>query len=612
MYLANPWGLLGLLALPAIIGLHLFRRRFPPLYVAGSHLWGMETRVAEAGRRRDRLPLTLSLFLELLAALLLTIVLSDPRIEDADTALHVVVVLDDSASMQAAPRGGPAFRDQAAAEVRRRLAAAGREARVTLVRTGRQPTLLGTRAMTAAEADHALAEWTPRAARHDFHSAWDEALQLVGPQGAFLFLTDAPLPPETVLPAAMEWLALGEPLGNLAVTAAQWTLEEEGRGGKLFLRLANLSGRDADAAVVVSSSAGMIASQTVRLPAQSEQPFELPVPSGLGRIVARLTSADDSLPVDNEVTLIEPQPRLVRVAVDLSAELPEFALVKKALDAVHGVRWVETDQADLVIGEAAQLPPSRRELWWFGIGPLNRAEAFRTQAVDVLGPYLLERQHPLLEGVTLGGIVWGGVQPTPLRLAPLVSVDRAVLLGRLEGTETTAWVMNVDLGRSNLAESPDWPILIANLIELRRDALPGLRRWNYRLGEGVQLRFPAVSGESQLTLVTPEGRERTLVRDRRDVVEIPPLSQAGVYRLQEGRSVVGEFAVNFFDRDESNLLTLGRAQRTPTTTYEPTTLRLDDPYSWLIVLAILMILSALLLDWRVVGSGAAGRRLEEL
>lgn len=608
MYLANPWGLLGLLALPTIIGLHLFRRRFPPLFVAGAHLWGVETRVAAAGRRRDRLPLTLSLILELLAALLLTVVLSDPRIDQTETAPHLVVVLDDSASMQAAPPGRPSFSRQAAEEVRRRLATAGRHARITLVRTGRQPTLLGRRGMNADEADQALADWTPRAARHDFHPAWDEAVQLAGPEGAFLFLTDAPLPPETGLPRGMEWLALGESLGNLAVTAAQWTLGEEGEAGRLFLRLANLSAQAVEAEVAIDSTTGTISRQPVQLPGHSEWPLELPVSSGAGRLTARLTAAQDPLPVDNEVVLIEPQPRLVRVAVELSAESREFALVQKALAAVPGLVGVEADAADLVIGAAAQLPPSRRELWWFGLGPLNRAEAFRRQAVDLIGPYLLERQHPLLDGVTLGGIVWGGVQPTPLRLVPLVSVDRTVLLGRLEGTETTAWVMNIDLGRSNLAESPDWPILIANLIELRREALPGLRRWNYRLGEGVQLRVPVGSGASEISLVTPEGRERPLLRDRRDVVEIPPLSQAGVYRLQQGRQVIGEFAVNFFDRDESNLLTLGRDHRRPTTTHEPTTLRLDDPYSWLIVLAILMILSALLLDWYVVGGWVGEKR----
>ena len=38
MEFANPLGLFGLLTLPAILAIHLFHRRFPPLLVAGLHL----------------------------------------------------------------------------------------------------------------------------------------------------------------------------------------------------------------------------------------------------------------------------------------------------------------------------------------------------------------------------------------------------------------------------------------------------------------------------------------------------------------------------------------------------------------------------------------------
>ena len=109
MYFANPWGLLGLLALPAVIAIHLYHQRFPPLVVAGTHLWGAETEVRAAGRRRERLPITATLLLELLAALLLTMVLSQPRfghvgegfisvrMDDSVLHLSIVEVIDDGA-----------------------------------------------------------------------------------------------------------------------------------------------------------------------------------------------------------------------------------------------------------------------------------------------------------------------------------------------------------------------------------------------------------------------------------------------------------------------------------------------------------------------------------
>ena len=88
---------------------------------------------------------------------------------------------------------------------------------------------------------------------------------------------------------------------------------------------------------------------------------------------------------------------------------------------------------------------------------------------------MLEKRHPLLDGVVLGGVVFGGVQPVAvagkqLEAAPLVSAGKQLLLSRLIGTQTAAYLLNLDFARSNLAESPDWPILIKNLVELCREA----------------------------------------------------------------------------------------------------------------------------------------------
>jgi hypothetical protein len=604
MYFANPWGLLGLVAIPAIIAIHLYRRRFPRLYVAGAHLWGAETRVADAGRRRDKLPFTASLLLELLAALLLSLALADPRIEETEAVFHLVAVLDDSASMLAKPADKPSVRDQTVAELERRATLAGRDARLTLLRTGVHPTLVGTRAMTWSDAAEALKSWRPSATEHSPQSAWDEALQLVGEEGKFLFLTDHE--PEKALgpPPGMEILALGQSLGNCAFTAARWTPGEGAAAGSVFVRVANYGHTEAAVQVTGAAQGQTVFTQSMSVPPQSEVPLEMAAPAGLGRLDVSLSLAGDSLAIDNAVTLIEPQPRGVQIGLEVPADAPESRVVMKALDAVSGWRLVDAAEADLIIGDGSKLPPSRRGLWWLGLGPLDRAETKRQAAIDLIGPYLLERQHPLLDGLSLGGVVWGGVQPTDLRLSPLISVDKTVLLGRIEGTETAAWLMNIDLQRSNLIESPDWPILLANLVELRRDALPGLRRWNYRLGEGVQLRVPAtLAADVDLAVTTPGGRKRPLLRDRNDLVEIPALEEPGIYRLTAGAESLGDFAVNFFDPGESTLTRLGRMHYEPAAKYEPARISLDNPFSWLIVLGILAILTAVLIDWFLVDRG---------
>ncbi|MEZ6055138.1 MAG: BatA domain-containing protein [Planctomycetaceae bacterium] len=663
MYFANPWGLFGLLALPAILGIHLFRRRFPVLEVAGAHLWGIETRVADAGRRKDKLPWTTSLILELLAALLLTLVLADPRVDSAEEFVQFVAVLDDSASMQSRPVDEKSFRESAIEELQKRAAKIGTNGRITLLKTGRHPTLVGSRAMTWDETLKALDDWKPSAPRHDFQPTWDEAVQLVGPESPFLFLTDQPLSSQVTKPKGMTVIAVGTPLDNLAISTAKWNRDRQTGASSVYMRVTNIGSHPVTAIVrgetipeEKTTPKQLVFEQKITLDPTSERPLEVALPEGLARMELSIDSPTDPLEIDNHVLLVESPRRIVRVAVTLPAGSAERELTERVLDLLPGVVTASPDEADLIIGRAGEMPSPRASLWWLGIGPINMSDAYRKQSTTVNGPYLIEKQNSLVDGVTLGGVVWGGVQDSLLPVVPIISYDRTVLLGRIEGTATTAWLMNIDLSASNLGDSPDWPILLTNLVELRRESLPGLSRTNYRIEEIVRLTLPPVlspatatpatpappatdppaetpaatapesptaskeenvatpetltrnAGRATLKLVTPEGRSRPLVRDRRDVVELPPLDLPGIYRIYDGDAMQGELAMNFFDSGESSLQGMGSEIVEPETVYEPSKISLDNPFSWLIVVAVLMILAAILMDWHVLGSPRGANR----
>jgi Ca-activated chloride channel homolog len=605
MYFANPWGLLGLLSLPIITAIHLFQRRFPPLLVAGAHLWGAETRVQTAGRRRDRLPITSSLLLELAAGLIFSLALAQPRFGEMGSVAHLVVVLDNSASMSGTPAAEPGFRDAAIAAIGGRMDDLGRDARVTLIRSGIQPTLLGQQAMTWDQAQSALADWQPQAPRHDFASAWDEAARIVGVDGEFLFVTDLIDEQSTTLPLGMEIVSVGRRLPNVAISTARWTFDSETGQGTLFVRISNYGGSPVSATLRGTADPQTIFEQQISLDADSAAPFEVNVPGGIGRLTLNVDAPGDGLSVDNTVTLVEPKIRLLSIAVTLPDDSAEQRLVRRALSAMPDVQLSTPEQAHLLIGPAGEVPQPGRDLWWLGIGPINSSPIVRRQAKDLLGPYLIEKQHPLLDGIVLGGVVWGGVQPAELPLRPLISTGRIVLLGQLVEMPMPAWLMNIDLARSNLGESPDWPILMTNLVERRRDELPGLRLWNFHVGETMTFRAPPATStqaprSDELTLVQPGGSERTLIRDRNDLVEITRLERTGVYEVRDGADVIGTFAVNFFDAEESRSVTaLAPGRRQSQAEATATRLSIDEAFSWLMVLAILLLLAAILTDWYV-------------
>jgi hypothetical protein len=252
-----------------------------------------------------------------------------------------------------------------------------------------------------------------------------------------------------------------------------------------------------------------------------------------------------------------------------------------------------------VIAPGGTLPESRSHLWWLGVGPLDPEESARKAAKDLVGPFLIDKRHPLVEGVSLGGVVWGGAQSVTIGVSPLISSGSTPLLAQLSGTRTTGYLLNIDLSRSNLSESPDWPILIDNLIELRRDDLPGLRRWNYRLGEDV--RFKLFDGEDP-----SPGNSLTLLRGtqskpvvRSSLIELPWLEQVGLYEVHDGEALFGRFAVNFFDADESNLLHLMPGVKAPVEQIDGETAQFDNPYSWLMLLGAVAVLAFVFADWFV-------------
>ena len=604
MEFVNPWGLLGLISLPTIAAIHLFHRRHPPLYVAGVHLWGVENRLQSAGRRKDRLPITSTLLLELLAALLLTLILSQPRIKDWQGVEHLVVVLDQSASMQGQPAGGPDFRTAAANRLRQEFESRGRNCVASLICTGRRPAMLAGPAVDWEEAFAALKDWRPEQPEHDFRPAWDLARQLAENTGEMIFLTDHLPAADAPLPKGMRVISVGRGLDNVAVTTARWSLDPQTLRGKVYLRIANFGKEAAEVEVKGVSAGKAVFQQTVQIRPQATLPLETVVAGGLGVLRVTIHREPDGLAIDNQVTLVEPRSRTVKVAVLLGKEHSALAAIERVLGQLPSVEVTrEIDSAQLAIAPVSRVLPGRADLWWLGIGPADLDEEARKQALDLVGPYLLEKRNPLLEGVTLDGIVWGGVGTLDQDLTPIVSAGKRFLLALDQRTSARTYLLNIDLSRSNLQDSPDWPILISNLVELRRDNLPGLRRWSYRLQDEIRFRlFEAGTdealhaGERELTL-----RHGETVRPlaHTSLVEIPPLQETGIYEVRYGEETVGRFAVNLFDEHESQLANLAPGIRADADDSTAELFQLDQPFSWLMMLALALVLVALFADWKV-------------
>jgi hypothetical protein len=179
---------------------------------------------------------------------------------------------------------------------------------------------------------------------------------------------------------------------------------------------------------------------------------------------------------------------------------------------------------------------------------------------------------------------------------PIVSTGDQALAGiaaapTLAGR--TAILFNIDLDRTNLIRSPDWPILVSNLVEMRRQQLPGPERWNYRSGEWVRVRLDR-DPKAQLRFRCG-AVERPLPAGR--LVEFIAPSPGGLLQLLDGDEVLFEIGVNFLDEIETALRdrsTGDSGQSGEAAGLRSETSATSDPLFW-ILLAIGA--TAMILNW---------------
>ena len=546
MTFAAPLGLLALLAIPAIVAIHLLRRRFPVRPIAGLFLWQAAHDVPDGGRRLDRLPWTISLLLECLAALALALIIAGATLAPSAASEHLVVLLDDSVSMTAVDSAGETPRARAVRRVGDEVERIGPRGRITVVRSGERPALIAGPAAFGAEAESALAAWTPVARQHSLAAGLRLARELTGNSGPLLILSDRQPDgtSERIVPGET-WAAVGVPLANVGIVDAYRSVNADAKGGGISLTVRNYSDTAAKRVLRVTARDAEMLVRNVDVPPGTSS-ISIPLPASVPPI--RASFSDDALLSDNAVVLVEPRPQIVAVDDRLKEGRGRDAL-EKALAAITGI--AKTGPGHLALIDAAA--PPAPGVWQARFGRPADAVASAGMPEDLIGPFVLEKRHSLLQGITLAGIVWTGVTPLPPNTVhPLASGGDRTLIGRLLSTGSAGepvFVFNLDLERTNLIRSPDWPILISNLVEMRRRELPGPERWNYRVGEWVRIRLERQPAAPLRVRMGTFERELPATR----LIEFVAPAPGGLAQILEGDQVRYELGINPLDESESDL-----------------------------------------------------------
>lgn len=566
-----PLALAALASLPTLAAIYWLRSRYRRYPVSSLMLWVDQKESREGGTRIHRLQLPFIFFLELLSLALLATAAAGPHLRTAQGFRPLVVVLDDSFSMLAG--GEDSARGRAMAAIEEEI---GHRTfySIRFLLAGDAPQVLGEPAHSPGEAFALLKEWKCKAPSAHLEEAMALAAELGGERALLLVVTDhgPPIPPDK---GRIQWWSFGRPMPNLAFVNAARTAQDGLE--RCLLEIANLADEPRVTTLHIETGDPPTELQRSSL---SLQPHEtrrviLELKEGTPALRARL--GEDALELDNRVTLFPTVSKSVRVEVRMRDEVLG-RLLHKAVRATKGTVLTAVRPDILITDQEPELPVPA-ETWLVHFVLEKDAEAYS-------GPFVLDRAHPLTEGLSLQGVIWGAGKTRDIAGAPVITAGNVPLLTDAESPTSRheLWLrLRPDL--STLQESPNWPILIWNLVQWHASRTPGLSRTNLRLGEEAIL---TLSTDLETALVTnPDGHSRTMsVLDRRLVIRS---EDVGVYEVRAGDSRY-VFAANALDREESNLskCSSGRWGNW----LDETSLRLEyQNVAWLLLLVVLGVLT---------------------
>jgi hypothetical protein len=537
--LLYTWAWVGLAAVPALVTLYLLHNRFRQRDVSSLFLWRQIGRRSSGGSRFRKILPPPVFWIELLAILLLILAAAAPCFRAWRDVRPLILVLDDSFSMQVATSDG-SVRLQAEKAVREAVAELA-PSKITVVWARRLPRV-GRSVDGVAGLSEIFHEWTCRHPASDLDGALTLACSRANANTRVLVVTDRPPRQEMQSEQHLvRWISVGQPLANAAIATAVRSSGQNAQD-RVLVEVRGFAEREemSQALTVTDSRGQTLFSERFTLAPGGVKACRFTCPAAAGTLSLKLQ--DDALAVDNVRLLLSPRRQAVRVLVGVSAPRLRSDIVA-AIDSAGGLMVTEMAKADLLITDLgnASLAP----------GSWTLAVMAGKDAVPNTGPFVLQQGHPLLEGVSLADVVWSASPSREPAGLPLVMGGNTVLVADQEVALGGRLItFNLDAARSTLPQTTAWPILIWNLLGWRATHLTGFAASQVVCGQWIT--YTAATAGAKPRLTDPEGAVSTLAAQATATVvgfvpEIP-----GLYQMEEAGQLHQLYAVPG-DTGESDL-----------------------------------------------------------
>lgn len=529
---ANPAGLWALLGIPMILLIHFLQRESKKIPVSTLFLLDALDRESVKGRRFERLLPSVPLWLQLLGVLLFAWLLSEPRWTTNQSVQRIVLVLDNTASMEA-------FREALSESLDRELPRLTRfvdSTEFTVLESSISGATLY-RGTSIPELREALESWRPGSGGHSFEQSIRVGRGIAGSEGILIFVTDHP---DVRLPYGALCLSVGRPIDNVGFTG--WRVDDE-IGKKVWsATLRNYSKIPQTRSWFLGSEGHRTEARPVELAAGATLTLKGEFPEGSDRVTLLLTP--DRFTRDDRLDLLTPSPKALLVSRTNDPDIePVMTGLIASLENIFQARAEETP--DFWFASYDPLTPG--DLPPVSVVFLNQEAVPRRFFAAPIVP----TNHPLVSDLDWQGLIarsTPSIAPTPGDSTLLWQGERPLIILR-EGDGLRQLIFNFDVLTSNAPRLPAFVILVHRFVAVLRTEKVASESRNVELRQPLAIAHQAGPNARPLQLLADD-TSITIPLERAGRMLAP--SEPGFFRVVQGPTSLLDAAANFADTREAD------------------------------------------------------------
>jgi Aerotolerance regulator N-terminal len=584
--LANPLGLLALLGIPAVLAIHFLQRKAVELPISTLFLLERTQRDAVEGRRLERLIPSVPLWMQLLAVMLLTWLLAEPRFQKSGSVQRIAVVLDSSVSMGV-------FKNEAIARLIAELPAfqgpASSVEFMVLESAPSRPRLYAGSAIGELQA--VLEKWQPLDGLTDPTQSLRLARSLVSREGTVIYLTDTPAPS---LPFEAKLISVGAPIENVGFTGVTFATEEGTLVWRALVR--NYGNTAAERTWSIQTATGSTEPRSLKLAPGALVTLQSAFPTAAKNV--RLVLSADRFSLDDVFPLVAPQPKTLKL---FTATSPAFSdLTTKLLRALEAaVPTNDAASADLSIAAYDPRNP---------VFPAGNSILFITSPTPTatyLKGSILAEVHPLLDNLNWQSLLvreTAQLDRLPSDTVLLWQEKRPLIFLREKPASATQpatrqLCFNFDLRLSNAGNQPAFIVLLHRFAESIREAKVAPTAQNLDTSQPLDL-TAAPKIPLQITATDLAGKPLPSPIPTSQAPAVP-----GFLTIRQGDATLLEAAVHFADTREADFRTCGTSDGSLTASSSSIERHTKPDPLWRVWL--LLLIAALLVSWEFTAPATA-------